>query len=50
METEKAKLLEFVSNLSEEEFNYLASRYQEIIALFEASEQPCPPGSSQLTA
>ena len=50
MKTEKAKLLDFVNNLTEEEFNYLASHFQEIIAELEASAPRPLPDNSVLTA
>ena len=50
MKTDKENLLEFVSNLTDAEITYLASRFQEIVALFEASEPPCPLGNPGLTA
>ena len=50
MSTEKAKLLDFVNNLTEEEFNYLASHYQEIIAELEAIAPRPLPDNSVLTA
>lgn len=50
METGKDKLLKFVENLSDDDLKYLCSCYQEIVALFEASDQPFPLGNHELTA
>ena len=50
MKTDKEKLLDFVNNLTDEDINFLAAHYKEIVALFEATEQPYPRDNPGLTA
>ena len=50
MKSDKEKLLEFFENLTAEEITYLASNYQDIVALLEAMKRPHHPGNSELTA
>ena len=50
MKTEKEKLMDFVANLTPEEFNYLAAHFEEIVALFAATSRLDPPDNSLQTA
>jgi hypothetical protein len=50
MKTDKEKLIDFVNNLTPEEFNYLAANFEEIAATLAAASRPVPLDNSQLTA
>lgn len=47
---DKEKLIDYIGKLTTEELNYLASHYQEIVALFEATAPRPHRNNSELTA